>query len=216
LSLLAAADGKGVFYLGERRQPDPERTFGRLDLETLALTPIMSFTNQLKGFFAFDPQARRVAFAQEKGDQCELVVLEKGVPVLTRLLGAKGENWAFSSAAFTPRGDALCASFRRTVEGQKGAAYGLVEIPLNNSAIRQVTLLSTAETGDDSNALLFQAGISHDGAMAAVASTYLACQIEALKPEDCALFFIDLKDPKLKVTKVAIPMPARRPGRAVK
>jgi hypothetical protein len=92
----------------------------------------------------------------------------------------------------------------------------LVEIPLSDAPVRQVTLLSTAESGDDANALLFQAGISHDGATAAAASTYLACQIKELKPEDCALFLVDLKDPELKAAKVPIPMPPRRPATVVK
>jgi hypothetical protein len=209
VALLPAPDGTGVFCFGEREEG---RTVGRLDPGSFAITSIMTFTNKAAqgSFLAIDRRAQRFAFAQENSDQCELVVLEKGAPVFTRLLGAKGEKWAFGSALFTPRGDALCASFQRTAQSRKGADYGLVEIPLNSDAVRQVMLLSTPESGDENDARIFQAGISHDGSTAAVASTYLACQNGDFKAEDCALFLIDLKDPKWKVTKVAIPMPARR------
>ena len=57
-----------------------------------------------------------------------------------------------------------------------------------------------------------QAAISHDGKTAAIASTYLACSEKEFKAADCALFIVDLSNPKWKVTKVPIPMPARRPS----
>jgi hypothetical protein len=60
--------------------------------------------------------------------------------------------------------------------------------------------------------MYFQGAISHDGKAAAVASTYLACGDKGLKPDDCALFLVDLKDPNRKVTRVPIPMPAERPS----
>jgi hypothetical protein len=218
LSLLEAPDGSGVLYLAENDQSGKKYTFGRLNLDMLALMPLMTFTNEPApgSFLAFDGRAQRVAFVQEHDDQRQLLVLEKGAPVFTRPLGAKGEKRDFGSAAFSPRGDAICASFAHIPKGGTNASYGLVEIPLSDAPVRQVTLLSTAESGDDANALLFQAGISHDGATAAAASTYLACQIKELKPEDCALFLVDLKDPELKAAKVPIPMPPRRPATVVK
>jgi len=38
----------------------------------------------------------------------------------------------------------------------------------------------------------------------------LACDDEAFKAEDCALFLVDLADPGRKVTRVPIPLPAPR------
>jgi hypothetical protein len=90
-------------------------------------------------------------------------------------------------------------------------SYGLMEIPFSEAPPRELTLINGAPVEDEPSAYYFQAAISHDAKTAAIASTYLACAKEEFKPADCALFLVDLSDPNWKVTKVPIPMPAKRP-----
>jgi hypothetical protein len=87
-----------------------------------------------------------------------------------------------------------------------------MEIPFSEAPPRELTLINDAPGQDEALAYYFQAAISHDGKTAAIPSTYLACTEEEFKPADCALFLVDLSDAKWKVTKVPIPMPAKRPG----
>jgi hypothetical protein len=58
--------------------------------------------------------------------------------------------------------------------------------------------------------MTLQVDVSHDGKTLAAASTYLQMSSGSkvqrrLKPEDVALYFIDLSRPDRKVTKVPIP-----------
>ena len=74
-------------------------------------------------------------------------------------------------------------------------------------------MIKDAAAGDKADVFYFQAGISHDGKTAAISSAYLAFSDEDFKPADCALFFVDLGSVDWKVTKVPIPMPAKRLGK---
>jgi hypothetical protein len=114
---------------------------------------------------------------------------------------------------FFPKGDKLWASFQKGTKdnGTNVFSFGIIEIPLSDAPVREITLIKGLRTKEQDLGFYFQAAMSHDGKTAAVASTYLAC-LEEFKPEDCALFLVDLSDPNRKVTKVPITMPARRPA----
>jgi hypothetical protein len=97
-------------------------------------------------------------------------------------------------------------------EGTNTASFGLLEIPLESGPLRDTVLIRDAEVERDMAPACFQIDVSHDGRTAAVSSAYLACLNDDFRPEDCALFLVDLTDPKRKVTKVSIPMPSERPA----
>jgi hypothetical protein len=213
-SLYPAPADKGVFYLEERKEPGAHYVFGRLDADTFVLAPSVTFTNEPDdgSFFTYDPLGRRVAF-MEKGPsgRPELVVIERDKPALTRPLDFKGAEVQFGNAVFTRSGDALLASCQKKPSGQDRWSFGLIEIPLRAGPIRETTLIPALETTEKQAASYFQVGMSHDGKTAAAASTYLACvETGNFKPEDCALFLVDLSDAKRKVTKVPIGLPAER------
>ena len=77
---------------------------------------------------------------------------------------------------------------------------------MGDGPARETLLVPACQLNDEhSDGFLFQVGLSHDGKTAAVASTYVASASKQFKPEDCALFLVDLSDPNRKVTKVPIP-----------
>jgi predicted acyl esterase len=86
---------------------------------------------------------------------------------------------------------------------------GVLEIPADGGAGRQIPLFRV--TGkEDSDVSTLQVDVSHDGKTLAAASTYLQRSSgskaqQRLKPEDVALYFIDLSRPDRKITKVPIP-----------
>jgi hypothetical protein len=210
LSLWPAPGGRAVFYIDDQEG----QTFGRLDPQTFNRTPIMTFTNDLKegSFFSYSPDGQRIAFLEKANSASRLVVLEKGKPVFSRPMGTEGKELAFGNALFSRKGDALLAGYWLKEEGRTNASFGLMEIPFSSAPIRQTPLVARVNSPDGLSALYFQIGVSHDGKTAAASSAYLACLDGKLGPGDCALFLIDLSDPKRRVTKVPIPLPTTRPA----
>lgn len=213
ITLLPGADNKSLFYVEEDGGGNSDQTvFGRLDPRTLKPTPIMSFTNKLKDetFFAYDASGSTIAFVESADDLNRLVVLRDGKTFFTRPLGAKGAELSFGSAGFSPKNDTIWATCaKRADAGKETVSWEWMEIPLSQAPIRETTLIASAPVPQDMMVLYFQGAVSHDGKTAAVASTYLACDNKPIKPEDCALFFIDLNDANRKVTRVPIPVPAK-------
>jgi hypothetical protein len=211
VALYPAPGGAGVFYIEEQEPPGKGVTFGRLNPDDFSRTPLSVITNEIadKSFFAYDKEGNTVAFPEHVGGAERLVVLRQGKPIFTRSLGAAGEELAFGNAGFSFKGDALWATFQKKLKGTNQVAYGLVEIPLSDAPLRETILIPAAEASDDASTFYFQAAVSHDGKTAAIATTYLACASKEFKPEDCALFFVDLSDPNRKVTKVPLPLPAK-------
>ena len=207
--LFPAAPGEGVLYLQEPggQKPATTRVFGRMDPRTFALTPLISFTNEIAdgSFLAFDPRGRRLAFLEGPEDSRQVCVLERGKPAMPRRLDGMGSDTQLGNAAFSRRGDTLIGDFHRKKDAV--SSFGLIEIPLGDGPARETLLVPACQLNDEhSDGFLFQVGLSHDGKTAAVASTYVASASKQFKPEDCALFLVDLSDPNRKVTKVPIPM----------
>ena len=212
-TLYPSADYRSVFFV-ENRKATGQFVFGRLDPATFAAFPLFTFTNEPESGFSFtyDPAGERLAFFETEGDVRRLVVMAKGKPTLTRPLpDFANKACEVGDLVFSHAGDRLLGSYRRLREGSDESAFGLVEIPLAEGSVRETVLIPHCHVGSsEQSAAYFQAGISHDGRTAAAASTYLACLAEDFKPEDCALFFVDLSDPQRKVTKIPIPLPAHR------
>ena len=210
LSLWADPADKDVFYLEGKENG----VFGRLNPRSFEQTPLISFTNKMTdgSFFACDERGRRVAFVEEAKPETRVVVLENGKAVFTRPLDVPGGKLTFGNGVFSRKGDALLGGYHFIPEGQTNSSFGLFELPLNRDPIRLTTLIAAVHTTDGSAAFYFQIGISHDGKTAAGSSAYLACAAQDFKAEDCALFFVDLRDAKRKVTKVSIPLPTNRPS----
>ncbi len=207
--LRPAPKADAVFCVLRGQAPDAPPVFARLDPDTLKITPLITITNEMAGggFLAFATSGQRFALVEKADETVRLVVLERGRTVFNRPLDV-GKSMLFGNAMFSPKGDFILASYQARDPVGKTASYGIIEIPLDDRPIRQTVLVPSCGATEENNALLFQAALSHDGQTVAVASTYLACGDDEFRADDCALFLVDLKDPKRKVTKVPIPLPA--------
>ena len=203
--------GDTVFCVLQEEDSDGPAVFARLDPNTFKTTPILTITNEVadSGFFAFNNTGRRFAIVEEIDGALQLNVLEGDRTVFSRPLGNE-QGIRFGNALFSPGNDAILASFQRRESEVEGASYGIMEIPLDQRPIRETVLVPACSADEEEDAMMFQVSLSHDGETAAAASTYLACEDEAFKAENCALFLVDLKDPKRKVTRVPIPLPPNR------
>jgi len=210
VALYPGPDGRSIFYLQEAGTPDRSVTFGSLDPGSFARKPIITFTNQVPehGFFAWDPPRKRVAFTSDVKNTLGIIVVEDGKQVFSRSIGSPGLELQFSRHAFFLKGDVILAAFEQKKPNEKTASYGLMEIPLNNAPVRMTTLIPVAESGDELVWYL-EPAVSHDGKLAAVSSAYIAGGL--VKPEDCALFLVDLSSPQRTVTKIPIPIPLDLP-----
>jgi hypothetical protein len=208
--LYPAPDGRGVFYLSEE---DNQLAFGRVDSNQLTLTQLALITNNVAegGFFAYDASGTRLAFLDkaENGDS-RCVLMEKGTVRFTRKIDSGDRERVFANAILSPRADKVWAAFTREAPGTNRIACGLIEIPLTRAPIREKVLIPDTSAAGDGYEYYWQVGVSHDGRTAALSSTYLACSDQPFKPEDCALFIVDLGGRDWKVTKVPIALPAER------
>lgn len=198
-----------VFYTEEQ---SGKVEFGRMDALTFTRTPLVLITNDLAegSLFAYDRTGTRVAFVSRDK---HFMVLDKGGVLLKRPIASGEQEVFFAGGFFVPSGDKVLASFRRGPVSDKSTnvVYGIVEFPLNTTGpIRETVLITTPDTRDEMNVLFLQPGVSHDGKTLAVSSAYLAFAEPGLRPEDCALFLVDLANPGRNVTRIPIPMPKHR------
>jgi hypothetical protein len=207
-----APDGMGVFYCEQGGSGEQQAVFGRLNPRDFSRKPLMVITNRFddQSVIAYDRGGRVLAILGSGAQTNELVVLRDGQVIFRRSLGTPGEERCFGNAIFAADGKALRATFCQG-KGTNAVCYGLLEIPTSDAPPRELTLIKGAPNEDDAAVNYFQAAISHDGKTTAIASTYLACTGKEFAAADCALFFVDLSDPKWKVTKVPIPLPAKHP-----
>ena len=212
--LYPTPDGKGVFYLEQNDAQDQVIIFGRLNPEDFSRTPLMTVTNCLEGEIriAYDREGKTLVFLAADGGKVGLNVWRDGRVAFSRSVDTHSQKLSFGNAVLTASGKSVLASFAKTA-GTNATSYGLMEIPFSQAPLREVTLIKQEPAGDDSGVGYFQAAVSHDGKTAALASTYLGCDEGGIRPEDCALFLVDLSDPGWKVTKVPIPAFKAKPSK---
>ncbi|MCX6893541.1 MAG: hypothetical protein NTX51_18785 [Verrucomicrobia bacterium] len=214
LSFYPAPDGAGVFYFETDKSGGEPILFGTLNPEDFSRAPLMVVTNRMDDMttVAYDMGGKTLAMLTGGDNKAALQVWREGKLVFSRAVGSQGKDITFGNAILAANGKAIRATYRRAT-GTNTVSYGLMEIPFSEAPPRENTLIKDAAAGDKADVFYFQAGISHDGKTAAISSAYLAFSDEGFKPADCALFFVDLGSADWKVTKVPIPMPAKRLGK---
>jgi hypothetical protein len=214
ISTYPAPDGAGVFYFESDNSADPKTIFGRLNPTAFSRTPLMVITNRLRDMTAitYDLEGKLLALLASYDEKVELEVWREGRQVFSRSVDIHGGKRIFANAVLAPNGKSIRAAFQQA-NGTNSMSYGLMEIPFSEAPARETTLIRSAPVQDEPSAFYFQMATSHDGKTAAIASTYLALMDKPINASDCALFFVDLSDPNWKVTKVPIPLPAKRAAR---
>lgn len=209
VAALPGGDGKTI--IGYRELTNNVGEFGVIDPETLAFQPQLTLTNQSdEGTFpAFNPREHEVMLVSGQGTNQELQILRNGTQTFSRLITRPGFEVKVAGPWLDlgPNKDRVFTAYTSQADGQTNCEYGLLEIPLNENPPR-FTPLFQVQSGDI-NSLLAQPSLSHDGRTWAISSAWLAGKDKsALRPEDCALFLVQLDSNPPKITKVPIPLPA--------
>jgi hypothetical protein len=210
IAAMPGDDGKTI--IGWRELPGNKGgEFGVIDPETLAFQPQLTLTNQTGDgtFPAFHPREREIMFVSGQGTNQEFQVVRDGVKQFSRPVARPGCE-VKAAGLWLDLGrqkDRVYTAYTSRAEGQTNYECGLLEIPLNEKPLRFTPLFHVQS--DDMVSLLAQPSLSHDGRTWAISSAWLAAKNKnALRPEDCALFLVQLDRSPPKITRVPIPLPA--------
>ena len=210
ISVLPAPDGKSLIAFRDLKE-NGGMEFGTFDPETMQLRVLGAETNVTEGTVpAFDPASGRLTLVTKADDQLKLQITKNGTTEFARALGHSGGKLKvgpFLQPA--PDGKTVMTAYCAEIAARTNSEYGLLEIPLNSEPLR-FTPLFTVTNQDDAGLILAQPSLSHDGRTWAIGTACLYLQNESLKPDDCALFLVDLSKPDRPVTKVPIQVPAQR------
>jgi hypothetical protein len=208
---LPSPDGKSLIGLRDLKD-DRGMEFGTFDPQTLQFNSLgRAGTNNSDGTIpAFNPADGSLMFISKPEEQPQLQVLKNGQMAFTRQLARSGEKLQCGPFLDLSRdGKTVLTAYCANPEAATNAEYGLLEIPLSAAPLR-FTPLFHAKPPSDAELLFAQPSLSHDGKTWAIATSLLFMQNESLKPEDCALFLVDLSRKNRPVTKVPIPVPPER------
>lgn len=214
LGLYPSPRGDRIWYAGNGCTESNVVEIGTVEPETLTLkrTTILP-SGRLKdgGLIGFARDGRGIALIEGEGDDVQLLVWQGTEWKAHPLKPSADERVRFGFPAWSADGRTLVASYTSSRTGMANATceFGLAEIPVDGGTPRRTRLFSsTSGGGDETDSLVFPAGLSNDGKTVAIASTYVAANNRSrLKPEDLALYLVDLSSPKRTVTRVPIPAP---------
>lgn len=209
LAALPGDDGKTI--IGWRELPNNGGEFGVIDPETLAFQPQLTLTNQTgEGTFpAFHPREPEIMYISSRGTNQELQIVRDGIRKFTRPITRPGCEVKVASLGLDlgPKKDRVFTAYTSQAGGQTNYECGLLEIPLNENPLCFIPLFHVQS--DDMNSLLAQSSLSHDGRTWAISSAWLAAKTRsALRPEDCALYLVQVDRSRPKITRVPIVLPA--------
>ncbi len=209
--------------------------FGLVNQNSLALSPLyaMPWSERL-GMFTLSRDGSQLAVMvnarqePEKPDEdsrLQIGIYENGRLLRTLSLGDEMRAAGIFTPDLTWSGDSkhLYFSYRKRLDPET-LEYGVAGLAVADGSLRTLPLLKIAgkNSGGDDYGLV--TGLSHDGRTFVAASTYLETsrneltsgQPQRLKPQDLALYLIDLSTPAWKTTRVPIPPlplpPATRPA----
>jgi len=209
--VLPSPDGKSIAAFRENNGGH-NMEFGTLDPQTMEFKLMGRVGTNVSNdtLPAFNPADGRLLFVGKTGNQLQLETLKDGNSEFTRPLARGGDTLEVGPFLdFAPDGKTVLTAYCAASAATTNSEYGLLEIPLGDSPLR-FTPLFQVKANQEANLLFAQPAVSHDGKTWAIGTACLYLQNESLKPDDCALFIVDLSKAKRPVTKVPIPAPAQR------
>ena len=209
--VLPSPDGKSIAAFREHNGGHGME-FGTFDPQTMELKPLGSVGTNVSNdtLPAFNPADGRLLFVSKTGEQLQLEIFKDGKSEFTRPLARGGDTLEIGPFLdFAKDGKTILTAYCANSAATTNSEYGLLEIPLGAAPLR-FTPLFQVKNNKEADLLFAQPAVSHDGKTWAIGTACLYLQNESLKPEDCALFLVDLSRAKRPVTKIPIPAPAER------
>lgn len=213
-AVVTAGDRLHYYRELETQEGQPERwEFGQMDPDTFALTPAFTSDVEAEGFWVVSDDGARIVAGSES--PCTMAIIAGGKVERRLPIGTDGNGVVCGRPVWSRDGATLYVPYRRGAkEGQ--VEYGVMEVPVSGGAPRYTPLFGAAGTGGRDDMHLLQIALSHDQKTVAAPSTFIALTSAQgkVKPDDVALFLVDLSRADRRVTRVAIPAPAE-PARSI-
>lgn len=211
----ASPTGDRLFYLSEVEGAATNLCeFGLLNPANWGLTPITRLhlrfhpTNPDRVLCAISPDGQRVVLAGESGgDEGHVILFENGREQRRWRPFPENDTVKIGGLALSPLHRTAYASYLWQPDGATNASLGILEFPLAGGEPRRTSLIQRAQAEEGERVRYFQPTVSHDGKTLAVSSTYVAAGDKVMAEKDCALFLVNLADPKRGVTRVPVPRP---------
>jgi hypothetical protein len=194
-----------IYYMSGE---DEVFSIGTLDKEKLVPIPRLQLkkadVGELSPFICLTGDSARIALLGERDEQQTLRIYRGKDLEKTVVLGEIAKIGRLGNTQWSPDGKTVYAACAQKLAEDR-LQLGVVEIALNAEGLRQIPLLQIASGKDEEVVFRFQIALSPDGQCVAASPTCL--ETDKLKPEDRALYLIDLGSPQRKVTKAPIPGP---------
>jgi hypothetical protein len=205
---------------GASQDASDQTEVGLVDVNTLALAPLFTTREESAadgGFLAVTRDGSRVALGGTRGKVPEILIFENKKLARTVPIGSAEHAILAGNFQWSPDGAVLYVMTLKAAGDDQHHQFAVLEVPAGGGASRETPLLVVAGNHEDADVFAFQLDVSHDGKTLAAAATYLQTPAPKLsggnkelpaprvRPEDLALYLVDLSRPDRKVTKLPVP-----------
>lgn len=209
LRLYPAGSSDFVFYVAANASQSNHSDFGKLDASTFAQTKLFEVDGgelDMDAPIAFGRDGRQVAFLRKEQGAFSLRLLAVGQPPRTIPLATQKKETFLGSLALSPKGDVAYVSFAERMKTETNCSLGFMEIPLDGRPAQRTALFTRQGKTDEDMVRYLQLGLSHDGRLLAVSSTYLSVDDDepSRQANECGLFLADLTQKPPRITKVPL------------
>jgi hypothetical protein len=209
------SDGKQLYYADKIDNKDQTvyeiiKLNGEDGTQTVLLQLNEEECGKLMGFFRWNHTGDRFAIPSIYQDEAHIVLIrgnsiEKMIPV-----GAKGRRINMGNLEWSTDEKSLFATFAERLDDEEdNAQFGVIEVPLDGGSTHEIPLFTGKLDNNEDGLFCFQIALSPDGRKIAASSlSFISDSDEALKPQDRALYLVDISRPQWEVTKVPMPPPS--------
>jgi len=204
------SDGEQLYFTVELEKEDQKFcSIMKMNAENGAYTPAAQINSEefgeLQGWSWLKLGGDRFATISKYQERVHLVLvrgnsIEKMIPI-----GERGSGIDIGNLVPSRNGRSIFAAFSYYDQHDQ---FGVMEIPFDGGKTREMVLFTGDGPMDDQiNAIAFHIALSPDGKKIA-ASSVSGLEYTALKPEDRALYLIDVSHPEWKMNRIRIPLPS--------
>lgn len=204
------SDGEQLYFTVDLEKEDQKFcSIMKLNVENGTYTPVAKINTEecgeLQAWSWLKLGGDRFAAISKYQDRVHLVLvqgnsIEKMIPI-----GEKKSGLDIGNLVPSRDGRSIFAAFSYHDQQDQ---FGFMEIPFDGGKTREMVLFTGDGPMDDQmNPIAFHIAISPDGRKIA-ASSVSGLEYTSLKPEDRALYFIDVSHPEWEVNKVRVPLPS--------
>jgi hypothetical protein len=206
------SDGKQI-CLVRKIQQEEQNVYKILELNrengapTLLATLDEKQCGKLESFFWLKLQGNRFATSSLYQEAAHIAIIRDGSVEKMIPVGPKGRKIQIGNLALSPDEKSIFAAFIKKLDEAGTDQFGVMEVPLNGENTREIALFTEDLNKDENGELAFRIALSPDGRKIAASSLSFISDSE-LKPQDRALYLVDISRPQWKVTKIQVPLHA--------